>query len=215
MHQLIIECDGLLKDQGFDYAFCGGHALDIHIGRVTRLHGDIDLSVWWEDRERIITFMQAQSWTVYEAMGGGMIRLLTGASEPERRNLFCVRDDCPFFHVKPLGEDIYHLRFRHTEQKYLNYIEFLFNMRSGTEFIYGHNETIHLALSRAILRRDGIAYFAPELALLYKSADLKRKENRRDFDAALPHLSSEGRLWLKSVLPEGHKWIAKLEEHHV
>jgi hypothetical protein len=67
----------MLNGRGFDYAFCGGHALDIHLGYATRPHGDIDLSVYWEDRNEIITFMQSQDWIVYEAMGDGKIHLIT------------------------------------------------------------------------------------------------------------------------------------------
>ena len=58
MNTLIIECNDMLKNNGFEYAFCGGHALDIHLGCATRPHGDIDLSAYWEDRNKIIGFMR-------------------------------------------------------------------------------------------------------------------------------------------------------------
>ena len=65
MNPLILECNALLKDNSFDYAFCGGHALDIHLGYATRSHGDIDISAYLEDRNKVIAFIRSQGWIVY------------------------------------------------------------------------------------------------------------------------------------------------------
>ena len=129
MNSLINECNNLLKGNNFEYAFCGGHALDIHLGYVTRPHGDIDLSVYWEDRNEIISFMQLQRWIVYEAMGGGKIHLITDTDNQKliKLNIFCVKEDCSFFHTELIENDVYHCEIDHIEQKHLDYIEFLFN----------------------------------------------------------------------------------------
>jgi len=218
MNPLILECDDLLKDSGFDYAFCGGHALDIHIGRTTRPHGDIDLSAYWEDRNKIISFMQSQDWVVYEAMGGGKIHLITDMGDQKliKLNIFCVKKGCPFFHVELIENNVYHCEIDHVEQKHLDYIEFLFNKRTDDEFIYSRNNEIRRGIDTAILRKDNLQYFAPELVLLYKSTDLTREENRQDFDTFAPLLSDESREWLRRALttafPDGHEWITRLEK---
>jgi hypothetical protein len=218
MNQLILECNELLKSNGFDYAFCGGHALDIHIGKITRSHGDIDLSAYWEDRNKIISFMQSQGWIVYEAMGGGKIHLITDTDDQKliKLNIFCVKEDCPFFHVELIENNIYRCEIDHKEQKHLDYIEFLFNKRTDDEFIYSRNNEILRGFDKAILNKDCISYFAPELVLLYKSTDLMREENRQDFDLFASLLNDESREWLHNALstafPDGHEWIARLEK---
>ena len=218
MKQLILECNDLLKDRGFDYAFCGGHALDIHIGRTTRPHGDIDLSAYWEDRNKIISFMQSQDWVVYEAMGGGKIHLITDMGDQKliKLNIFCVKESCSFFHAEFIENDIYHCDIDHVEQKHLDYIEFLFNKRTDEEFIYSRNNEIRRGIDTAILRKDNLQYFSPELVLLYKSTDLTREENRKDFDTFAPLLPDESREWLRRALttafPDGHVWINRLEK---
>jgi len=217
MNKLILECNELLKDQEFDYAFCGGHALDIHLGQTTRPHGDIDLSAWWDDRNRVISFMQAQGWIVYEAMGGGKIHLITDTDNQKliKLNIFCVKGNCSFFHAELIENDVYLCEIDHLEQKDLDYIEFLFNKRDENDFIYSRNNEIKRELDKAILHKGGTSYFSPELVLLYKSTDLSREENRQDFDMMISHLIDENKEWLRSALitafPDGHEWITRLE----
>jgi hypothetical protein len=217
MNRLVLECNDFLKGNVFEYAFCGGHALDIHIGKTTRSHGDIDLSAYWEDRNKIILFMQTQGWIVYEAMGGGKIHLITDTDDQKliKLNIFCVKEGCPFFHAELIENNIYHCDIDHVEQKHLDYIEFLFNKRTEDEFIYSRNNEIRRKLDKAILYKDSISYFAPELVLLYKSTDLAREENRLDFNMFAPLLSNDSKEWLHRALstafPDGHEWITRLE----
>lgn len=217
MNSLIIECNGLLKDNGFEYAFCGGHALDIHLRRTTRPHSDIDLSAYWEDRNKIILFMQEQGWMVYEAMGGGKIHLITDPDNQKlmKLNIFCVKEGCPFFHTELIENNVYRCDIDHAEQKRLDYIEFLFNKRTDEEFIYSRNSEIRRELNKAILHKDDLSYFAPELVLLYKSTDPMRAENTQDFELFVSILAGESRDWLHNALsaafPDGHEWITGLE----
>ena len=220
MNTLIIECNDMLKNNGFEYAFCGGHALDIHLGYTTRPHGDIDLSAYWEDRNKIIIFMQSQGWIVYEAMGSGKIHLITDTDDQKliKLNIFCVKEGCSFFHSELIENNVYSCEIDYVEQKHLDYIEFLFNKRTDDDFIYSRNNNIRRELDKAILRQNDISYFAPELVLLYKSNDLSRNENKQDFDTMFPNLPDESREWLRNALkatfPDGHDWIARLEKNH-
>ena len=70
-------------------------------------------------------------------------------------------------------------------------------------------------MNKAILHKGDMEYFAPELVLLYKSTDLLREENRRDYNTVSPYLSIESKTWLKNTLltayPDGHEWIYRLE----
>ena len=218
MDNLLIECNNFLKHNGFDYVFCGGHAIDIYLGYSTRKHGDIDLSAYWKDRNKIIDFMKSENWIIYEAMGSGKIHLITDKNNQmmNKHNIFCVKNECKFFHTEYIGNDIYQCKIDHVEQTELDYIEFLFNEHTEKEFIYSRNNTISYELNKAILHKGDMEYFAPELVLLYKSTDLSREENRQDFDTVIPYLPIENITWLKNVLiianPDGHEWISRLEK---
>lgn len=218
MNPLIIECNSLLKKSVFQYAFCGGHALDIHLGYVTRPHGDIDISADWEDRNSIITYMQTKGWTVYEALGEGKIHLIADIYDQRllKRNIFCVLPDCTFFHAEPMEDGIYHCDIDHVEQKKLDFVEFLFNTLTDGDFVYSRNSEIRQELDKAVLYKGDISYLAPEIVLLYKSTDLSREENKQDFNTMLYYLTDEGKEWLRSALitafPDGHEWITRLEK---
>ncbi len=70
MEQLIRQANELLKNQGFEYAFCGGWAIDLFLGKETRTHGDIDILAYWPERDKIIEWAWSQEFLVYEMLGG-------------------------------------------------------------------------------------------------------------------------------------------------
>ena len=106
---------------------------------------------------------------------------------------------------------IYYINFRNTGQTKLDFIEFLFNSRNDTDFIYARNNEIKRALDKAILKNEGIPYLAPEVCLLYKSTDIIREGYQSDFDKAIVKMTDEQKDWLNDALiktyPEGHEWI--------
>jgi hypothetical protein len=150
-------------------------------------------------------------------MGGGKVHLIADINYQKKAklNIFCVKKECTFFHTEHIENDIYKCDIDHIEQKQLDYIEILFNKCVGNEFIYSRNDLVRYELDKAILHKNGIAYFSPELVLLYKSKDLLREENKQDFDAVIPNMSDENKKWLHNsliaVYPEGHDWIIKLK----
>lgn len=99
--------------------------------------------------------MQSLGWTAYEACGGGVVHLITDIADQKlaKRNIFCVKDGCPFFFVKPLGDGMFACDIIHVEQKELDYIEFLFNSRDENNFLYARNAEITRPLDKAILTR--------------------------------------------------------------
>jgi hypothetical protein len=52
----------LLRSRGVDYWLFGGWAVDFHAGRVTRVHGDLDIAVWLDDRTRLAELLEEQAW---------------------------------------------------------------------------------------------------------------------------------------------------------
>ncbi len=214
MNKLVLETNELLKHGGFDYAICAGQALDMFLGYENRVHGDIDICAFWEDRDKIIEYMLAQGYKVFEMLGGGRVYPITSISGLVRlkKNIFCCLEGCPLVKTYPIEEDgNCWMEFFHVGQTKLDYIEFLFNDKSSTAFEYWRNREIRLELGKAILFSDGIPYLAPEMLLLYKSTDIDREGYQQDFELAYKAMSDSQRSWLQNALkrefPEGHKWL--------
>ena len=47
-HKLIIKANEQLKNGGFEYAICGGYAIELFLNRTIRKHGDIDVSDYFQ-----------------------------------------------------------------------------------------------------------------------------------------------------------------------
>ena len=210
---LVLEANAMLADKGFDYAFCGGYAIDLFLGYESRKHGDIDVSVYREDRNSIIPYMHSLGFSVYEMLGGGKAHRIMDIADQERkkRNIFCCTEDCGLVDLVRTDEkDVFWIDFHHIGQSKLNFIEFLFDDRSEHGFLYARNHQITRKLEDAILRREGIPYLAPELCLLYKSTDIGREGYQQDYDLAIPRMNRNQIEWLNASLDvcyaEKHPW---------
>lgn len=214
---LVKQADAFLRAGGFAYAIGGGQAIDLFLGYESRVHGDIDVIAFWDERDRIIQFMWEHGFHVCEMLGGGRVHHITDLARQRyvKRNLCCFRDGCPLVKAYPPDEDgCGRFEFFHTGQTELDFIEFLFNDKSATHFIYARDREIQRALDKAVLDADGVPYLAPELCLLYKSTDTEREGYQQDFELASAVLDGEQRAWLQRALercyPHEHKWLAAL-----
>lgn len=199
---IIRQAHELLKNQPFDYAICGGCAIDLFLGEVTRPHGDLDILVYWPQRDTVIRCMNALGYAVYEMLGNGKAHHITDIADQRRwkRNIICVRGDCGLVSLAPTDEpDVVGIAFRHGTPS-LQLLEFLFNDRTDTEFLYARDHRVRRNLTDALLFRDGIPYLAPELCLLYKSTDTERESNQHDLRTAFPRLHPSQQAWLRHAL---------------
>ncbi|GHV11267.1 hypothetical protein FACS1894219_02150 [Clostridia bacterium] len=218
---LITEANALLQNSSFDYTFCGGFALELFLGKPIRKHGDIDVSAFWRDRDKIILYMQSLGWNVYEMCGGGLAHHITDIADQikAKRNIFCFKDDCELVTLSLASEpNMFTLDFDHIGQSKLNFIEFLFNDSENGYFLYSRNKEILLPLDKAILHSNDIPYLAPEFVLLYKSGDTEREGYQIDFDSVYFEMNTEQRVWLVNALqlmfPTGHKWLLSEKEEY-
>lgn len=212
LDQLLAQATDFLRPAPFTWAVCGGYALDLFHGQPLRSHGDIDICVLETDRAAILSFMLQKGWCVYEFRGQGKVRPLDASSVSEKgRNLMCFTPDCQLVRFYPCEEEgmLYH-EFLHDATAPFNYIEFLFNQASGTNFVFNAGKAIEHELSRAILKRNGIPYLAPELVLLHKASNPDTEKHLFDFQHTYPHMSAEQQDWFAQSLarmhPDGHPW---------
>jgi len=215
--EMVKKIGRLMEGCSFDYAICGGYAIDLFVGYKTREHGDIDLMLFWDQKQVAADYLHAKGYEIYEMLGGGKVRHMVHELSDERRNVFGMKPGCPLVELFETGEEnVYWMRFHHDGQNDPDYIEFLFNDIHEGMFIYPRAEGISREKNKAILERDRVRYLAPEICLLYKSSELDRNGYIADFEVALPLLDAEQKIWLavalRTAFPDGHEWIERLEK---
>ena len=222
MNKLLSETQQLLKEANFDWAFCGGWAIDLFLGKQTREHSDIDICVFSETRSDVITFMTRPGWTLYDYTGRGTVHLNTGHDEPEYagKSLCAARYDNKIFRFVPIGNNFFRMEYQQVNQTAPDFIDFFFNDRNDGWFYCAWNAPelkIKRELDSAILSRDGIPYLAPEIALLFDSREYENSGH--DFETSISRMNSKQSAWLRDSLklcyPEGHPWIDRLLSDNV
>ncbi len=187
--------------QGFDrpWFVAGGWGIDLYLGRVSRSHKDVDIAIFRQDQLRLQSYLEG--WRLYVADSGKLQPWQPGeyielplhgiwAYAPGRR---------PERLVDPTTEDYPDL-------------EFLFNERSETDWLFRKNLSIKRSLPHALMERDGIPFLAPEIVLLYKSSGA-RESDEADLMQVRASLTEEQRRWLKWAIGKGkpqHPWLAEL-----
>lgn len=183
---------GLLSDFGRPWAFCGGWAIDLFLGRVTRTHKDVDVAIARRDQLAMQEYLTARGWQLQIAHDGVLTPWQPGAYvELPRHGIWASHPTAT--------PDL---------------LEILLNEIEDGLFRFRRDQTITRSLDAAFTRAtNGLPILAPEIALLYKSTHVEEEENRQDFDAALPLLDVEQRSWLRAALVQtapAHRWIAAL-----
>ncbi len=107
--------DGILERLGLDYWLFGGWAVDFWVGRITRIHDDIDLAVWLDDYPGIRQALEAAGWR-YEpvedaATGAGfrsgavLVELTFVASDPTGQVFIPFPEQPGLWSTVPFGTD--------------------------------------------------------------------------------------------------------------
>jgi hypothetical protein len=171
----------------------GGWALDLHLGRETRPHEDIDIAI----------------------LRGDEVTLARSLPDWE----FCIADATlpdltPWPGVRALRQP-YHQFWVRREPGAAWTFEVLLEVHdSDRAWRYRRDARVTLPLDQFGRRTaDGIPYVAPEIALLYKAKGHDIAKNAEDFVAAHRSLDAGARRWLAEALeiahPE-HPWLEVL-----
>ena len=226
MPELILECNNLLKNCGFPYAFCGGYALELFLDKNLRSHSDIDISIFEEDTKNAVEFFLNKDWNVYIRTGHMKLGLITDSKDKGLADCFTVwaiNPHCSRIKLDPVNgeENAFYYNILNEEQLSLDYIEIIFHAKNNTDYICDKNKNITRELGKAILYNDGVPYLSPEIKLFFDSnprymeLDYFKNKNRIDFESTAPFLSEESKNWLVSAIekkyPEGNKRIEQLK----
>ena len=232
MNNVIIQAHDLFKTAGFDYAICGGFGIDMYVGRELRSHGDFDIAVFQEDRQKAVRFLLDNGWPVYgRFMEKGpiwqylfyKIRDFTESFWDECNNIWTVKPGCipEMYKLDRLQPEVY--SYKQPSEwlvKSLDFIEIAFDNKEGSDYVAQKSPRIARPLDKAILHHDGIPYLAPEIILFYKSGKYSsenayaKPRTEIDFKAIMPMLPEESKQWLLNAIdvayPDGYGWLEKL-----
>jgi hypothetical protein len=182
----------LMADYPHPWAICGGWSIDLFLGNVSRTHKDVDVAVLRRDQLAAQSYLAARGWSLEVAHEGRLRPWQEGA-----------RIELPL-----------HVVWCRNSNHDPNFVEILLNEADGDTFRFRRDQSLTLPLDRAFISSgSGLPVIAPELALLYKSANIYVEENAADFVTALPHLGLDRRAWLKSALERtqvSHPWLQLL-----
>lgn len=234
MNKVILEANEIFKDAGFDYAICGGFAIDMYAGRKLREHGDFDILVFKEDKQPIIHFMLDKGWMVFgRFMEEGKpitqhlfykIEDITDRFWDDCVNVWAIKPECLADVLEKLdrlqGEVFTYKSRKWLVQEDLEFIELEFDERKNSDYVARENPWITRPLNKAILHCDGIPYLAPEVILFYKSDKYSfenpyaKPKTMSDFKTIMPMLSEESKKWLLDAIEEvyhdGYEWLNEL-----
>lgn len=180
----------LLRDLPCEWYVCGGWAVDLFLGRVTRAHKDIDLSIARGRQLEVRDYLKTRGWSFEKAHDGQ----LTTWEDGEVLSL-------PF-----------HAVWCRNGAHEPDFVELMLDEIDEEMFKFRRDSSVTMPRGRmSFTTPSGIPVLAPELVLLYKSS--AAEEYADDFRNARGALGREARAWLKDALARvygRHAWAEEL-----
>jgi hypothetical protein len=190
----LLEVAEILGNLRAPFYFAGGWAIDLHLGRVTREHHDIDVLLMRSDHLGLHKALKQFSLKKIIPHPEGLANRGTVADWPPGKRL-----ELPIHQINA---------YRATEAEPA--FQVMLAESSDDEWIFRRNPEIRMPLARMGFHPLwGLPYLAPEIVLLFKAKHLEARD-RIDFDNALPALSADARRWLRDAIVKthpGHEWL--------
>jgi hypothetical protein len=187
--QTLLKAVTLMRNFQPFWAVAGGWAIDLHLGRMTRHHSDIEIAVFRQDQLALQDYFKGC--VLQKAVDGKLIKWKPAEFlELPVHEIHCYND---------LAEP--------------GQLEILLNETDKNDWLYRRNKSIRRQLDKCYLRTDtGFRYLAPEIVLLYKSKN-PRDKDESDFRAAVKYLDAEQKEWLRTAIAicySEHRWLENL-----
>ncbi|HEY6300480.1 MAG TPA: hypothetical protein VIW95_12650 [Candidatus Binatus sp.] len=179
------------------FYFVGGWAIDLHLGRVTREHHDVDVLVMRRDHLGLHKALKQFSLKKIIPHPEGLVNRGTLVEWPAGERL-----ELPIHQINAY-------RAGQTEPAF----QVMLEESSDSEWIFRRNPEVRMPISRmGFYPLWGLPYLAPEIELLFKAKHLEARD-RIDFDNARTALSADARRWLRDAIEKthpGHEWLKAL-----
>ncbi len=212
--KLLDELYNHLYDMNVEWHLCGGFAIDVYLGSITRKHKDIDITVSFDDMELCIQYLKSKGWEIDAPVGNQRLVPVEFALEHKELyfdNIWCYKKDNDFIKTEKTDGVFKYMKFIDREQTEMDFIEVLFNKVENGIFYYQKNHNIMINEDMAFIKKDKISILAPEVILLYKSRNHENNDYKHDFDSVISKLEKERYEWfinaMNTAYPKGHPWI--------
>jgi hypothetical protein len=160
----------------------GGQALDVFLGRATRPHGDIDVSVRRSDWPALRSHLSDRLEVVIARAGQ-----LHALPEPD----------------EPLDDAVHNLWTRAPDDDAWR-LQINLEPCVGTDWVFRRDPRIRRPIAEVVWRRDdGLPFVNPAVQLLWKARDATPKDEI-DLANVAPHLPTAERAWLIEAITLAH-----------
>jgi hypothetical protein len=186
------------------WSLCGGWAIDAWLGRVSRDHGDVDLSVFDADHRDLFDHLAGWQLIAHTSVGDDVSSALWDGRKLPVPSHIHGRSPAD---AGPLPDDGI------CEPARGWWLDIQIDAAAGDACVLKHEPRIELPMADAIRMTPwGVPASSPE-ALLFFKATLPRRRDWRDFVAFLPLLEARQITWLRDAIAlahPGHPWIDAL-----
>lgn len=194
----------LMSTFGPWWSLCGGWAVDAWIGRQTRDHADVDISVFQDDQRAIFEHLAGWQLIAHDS------NIADDASEPwDGRGLVSPA------HIHARSPDArLSLPDRLDAPARAGFsLDIQVDERSGRDWILSREPRVSRSLRLGVRQSAwGLPTAVPEVLLFYKSKD-RRPHDELDLLTLLPQLTEKQCYWLRDVISlvhPGHPWLTQL-----
>ena len=174
----VTEVSNIFSSIPISWGIAGGWALDIHLGRETREHSDIDIVIFREDQQVMYQHLKNE-WTLYKAKDGKL------SPWKEKEYLDAIND----VGVSRASQSpwAFQIMLMDCNQDYR---------------IYRREKTIKVSKEELFSNDENkVPYLKSAFQLLYKGGSSQiREKDFRDFQSVLPSLSLKEKEWVKEAL---------------
>jgi len=180
----------VMSDFNKDWFFAGGWAIDLFLGKETRVHHDIEIGIFREDQIELKDFLSNREWEFKKVLKGEFTPWNNEYLELPVHEIHAINNAKKFELEILLNEsDAGNWRFRRD-------LRISYPLRS----VLSYSET-------------GLPYLAPEIVLLYKVKNTREKDHK-DFLSVKDILDSKQQNWLRQAIKihePKHDWLQLLD----
>jgi len=177
----------LMENFKWSWFIAGGWAIDLHIGKESRIHKDIEIAIFRKDQLKLKNYLQ--DWEFK--------KVISGKFHPWE-NVYLELPTHEIHAVNELNKDE---------------MEVLLNETNGDKWKFRREMSISSPIKEIYSYTvEGVPYLNPEIVLLYKVKNTREKDHQ-DFMTVKDYLNPQQRRWLSDAIqihePQ-HVWLKHL-----